>query len=59
MPANLTTSCAFGGPALDQLYVTTARYQENGPALAAQPHAGGVFRIRTDTRGRPAGVFPG
>ena len=59
VPANLTTSCAFGGPALDQLYITTARYQENGPALAAQPHAGGVFRIQTDTRGRPAGVFPG
>ena len=59
VPANLTTSCAFGGPALDQLYITTARYQESGPALAAQPHAGGVFRIRTDTRGRPAGVFPG
>ena len=59
VPANLTTSCAFGGPALDQLYITTARYQESGPALAAQPHAGGVFRIQTDTRGRPAGVFPG
>ena len=59
VPANLTTSCAFGGPALDQLYITTARYQENGPALAAQPHAGGVFRIQIDTRGRPAGVFPG
>ena len=59
VPANLTTSCAFGGPGLDQLYITTARYGESGPALAAQPHAGGVFRIRTDTRGRPAGVFPG
>ena len=59
VPANLTTSCAFAGPALDVLYITTARYQESGPALAAQPHAGGVFRIRTDTRGRPAGVFPG
>ena len=59
VPANLTTSCAFGGPRLDQLYITTARYQESGPALAAQPHAGGVFRIRTDTRGRPTGVFPG
>ena len=59
VPANLTTSCAFGGPGLDQLYITTARFGESGPALAAQPHAGGVFRIRTDTGGRPAGVFPG
>ena len=59
VPANLTTSCAFGGPGLDQLYITTARYGERGPALAAQPHAGGVFRIQTDTRGLPAAVFPG
>ena len=59
VPANLTTSCAFGGPALDQLYVTTARYGQDGPALAAQPHAGGLFRLRTATRGRPAAVFPG
>ena len=59
VPANLTTSCAFGGPALDHLYVTTARYGQDGPALAAQPHAGGLFRLRTATRGRPAAVFPG
>ena len=59
VPANLTTSCAFAGAALDQLYITTARYQEGAPALAAQPHAGGLFRYQTDTRGRPAAVFPG
>ena len=59
VPANLTTSCAFAGAALDQLYITTARYQESAAALAAQPHAGGVFRYQTDTRGRPAAVFPG
>ena len=59
VPANLTTSCAFAGPALDELYITTARYRESAAALAAQPFAGGLFRHRTDTTGRPAGVFPG
>ena len=59
VPANLTTSCAFAGPALDELYITTARYQEPITALAAQPFAGGLFRFRTDTKGRPAAVFPG
>ena len=59
VPANLTTSCAFAGPALDELYITTARYQEPITALAAQPFAGGLFRYRTDTKGRPATVFPG
>ena len=59
VPANLTTSCAFAGPAMDDLYITTARYQEPIAALAAQPLAGGLFRYRTDTRGRPAAVFAG
>ena len=59
VPANLTTSCAFAGPAMDDLYITTARYQQPIAALAAQPLAGGLFRYRTDTRGRPAAVFPG
>ncbi len=59
VPANLTTSCAFAGPALDDLYITTARYHEPIAALAAQPLAGGLFRYRTDTRGRPAAVFLG
>ena len=35
------------------------RYQEPITALAAQPFAGGLFRYRTDTKGRPAAVFPG
>ena len=59
VPANLTTSCAFAGPAMDDLYITTARYQEPIAALAAQPLAGGLFRYRTDTKGRPAAAFPG
>lgn len=59
VPANLTTSCAFAGPAMDDLYITTARYQEPIAALAAQPLAGGLFRYRTDTTGRPAAIFPG
>ena len=44
---------------MDDLYITTARYQEPIATLAAQPLAGGLFRYRTDTRGRPAAVFPG
>ena len=59
VPAKLTTSCAFAGAALDQLYITTARYRESAAALAAQPHAGGLFRFQTDTRGRPAALFSG
>jgi sugar lactone lactonase YvrE len=58
IPAAQVTSCAFGGPDLDELYVTTA--QEGFPAggRADQRHAGGIFRIRPGVRGRPSHRFP-
>ena len=45
VPAQQVTSCAFGGAALDQLYVTTARCGLNDEQLARQPTAGGLFRF--------------
>jgi sugar lactone lactonase YvrE len=56
VPAARVTSCAFGGPALDDLYITTARSDADD---AAQPHAGGVFRVRPGVRGLPAHAFAG
>jgi sugar lactone lactonase YvrE len=32
VPTNRPTSCSFGGPHLDQLWVTTARLADSGPA---------------------------
>ncbi len=59
LPAAQVTSCAFGGPDLDELFVTTG--QEGFPpgGLADQPHAGGVFRCRPGVRGRPTRRFKG
>ncbi len=54
VPSARVTKCAFGGPELDDLYVTTASPDEPD---AAQPHAGGVFRARTGVRGLPANRF--
>ena len=56
VPVARVTKCAFGGPDLDDLYVTTA-----APDVpdAAQPHAGGVFRTRTGVQGLPARRFAG
>jgi sugar lactone lactonase YvrE len=59
VPASQTSSCAFGGPELDELYVTTARGGLDEAALAAEPHAGGLFRVRPGVTGVQAFEFAG
>ncbi len=43
VPASCVTSVAFGGPRLDDLYITTARTDLEPAALAAEPRAGDLF----------------
>ncbi|GKY86564.1 SMP-30/gluconolactonase/LRE family protein [Sinisalibacter aestuarii] len=50
--ARQSTCPAFGGAALDQLFVTTAREGLDGAALAADPLAGQLFRCQPGARGR-------
>ena len=45
LPVQRPTSCAFGGPGRDTLFVTSARTDLDDDALARQPHAGKVFAI--------------
>ena len=45
IPAERPTSCAFGGPELATLFVTTARTDLDEIALLSQPDAGRVFAI--------------
>jgi thiamine-phosphate diphosphorylase len=59
LPAARVTSCCFGGDDLTELYVTTARTGLSDEQLAAQPLAGGLFRLRPGVRGRPAHRFAG
>ena len=59
IPASRVTSCAFGGPNLDDLYITTARTGLGQDELAEQPHAGGLFRVRPGARGIDAYEFAG
>jgi sugar lactone lactonase YvrE len=51
MPVQRPTSCAFGGPELSVLYITSARMGLSEVELAAMPLAGSVFAVRTDTAG--------
>jgi len=59
MPVQCPTSCAFGGPNLDELYVTSARVKLRQEQRAAQPLAGGLFRLRPGVRGQKAYLFRG
>lgn len=45
MPAQQVTSVVFGGPNLDELYVTTARIFYSKELLEKYPLAGSVFRV--------------
>jgi sugar lactone lactonase YvrE len=58
MPA-LPTSCAFGGPDLDQLYITTLRRWQDAETLERYPLTGGLFRADVGVTGIPAFEFAG
>ncbi len=57
--AERTSSCCFGGPDYDTLYITTARSGLTEEALARQPLAGGIFAVRTGQQGLPCRLFAG
>ena len=59
LPASQITNVAFGGPALDTLYVSSARVGLDAARLREEPLAGGLFALRTDARGVPAHRFAG
>jgi sugar lactone lactonase YvrE len=54
LPVSRPTSCAFGGPNLETLYVTSARTGLDEAALAREPLAGGVFALDAGVNGMPA-----
>jgi sugar lactone lactonase YvrE len=57
LPARQCTCCAFGGPGLHRLYVTTATEDWTEGQRRAEPAAGLVYRFDTDATGRPAAPF--
>jgi sugar lactone lactonase YvrE len=59
VPTSQPTCPAFGGPALDELYLTTAWQGMTGAQRATEPLAGHVLRARLGARGNPAFAFGG
>ncbi len=57
LPATRPTCPAFGGAALDTLYVTSARIGLRPDVLAQQPAAGGVLEATPGWRGLPEARF--
>ncbi len=53
LPCEHVTSCCFGGPQLDQLWITTARAGLDNRSLLRQPLAGGLFVADVGVPGRP------
>ncbi len=59
VPAMCPTMCAFGGPDLRTLYVTTARQRRDDDELVRLPQSGGIFAMPVDVPGRPEPAFAG
>jgi sugar lactone lactonase YvrE len=56
LPTANVTACTFGGPQLDELFITTSR---EGLHPGEDPFAGSLFRAHVGVRGRPARPFTG
>jgi sugar lactone lactonase YvrE len=59
VPAMCPTMCAFGGPDLRTVFVTTARQQRPDDELSRLPQSGGIFAMYVDTPGLPEPTFDG
>jgi sugar lactone lactonase YvrE len=55
--ARQTTCCAFGGPDLDTLYITSARENFSARDAQEQPLGGGLFSAKPGVRGLPPFAF--
>jgi len=51
LPVQQPSSCAFGGPNLDRLFVTSAREDLTEEELRMQPSAGGLFMLEAGVKG--------
>lgn len=53
LPCSSPTSCAFGGPDLATLYVTSSRFGMSSSHLAQAPQEGSVFMVDAGINGLP------
>jgi sugar lactone lactonase YvrE len=53
LPVSQPTMCAFVGPNLDKMVVTSAREKLSAEQLSREPYAGGMFQLKPGVRGLP------
>ena len=51
VPVWKPTCCAFGGPNLDTLYITTSRLMSSSDVLKKEPHSGGLYAVKPGING--------
>ena len=59
LPVSRVTMCAFGGPDLKTLYITTASGGMSEAEQKREPLAGGIFALEVDVKGLPEPRFKG
>ncbi len=59
LPTSHITNCAFGGPDLKTLFISSASSGLSAEQLSSQPLAGGLFCVEVDSPGLPAAAFAG
>lgn len=59
LPVQRPTSCTFGGPALNQLYITSASIGLSAAERAEQPLAGSLLVLETDAAGLVDALYSG
>lgn len=59
VPVAKPTCCAFGGPGLDTLFITTSRLMSTAEDLAREPSSGGLYAVVPGVRGLTDAPFAG
>ena len=59
LPVKGVTSCGFGGPGLQDHYITTGKYLPDFAQPSPGEHAGALFRCRPGVAGMPVYRFGG
>jgi sugar lactone lactonase YvrE len=57
VPAPRPTSLIFGGPHLNTLYITSARYGLTAEDLKVAPHSGSIFAYESSVQGQPCNLY--
>lgn len=59
LPVPRVTSCTFGGPVFDELYITTCRENMSEREIEQAPLSGSLFKAKLPFKGMPAFRFSG